>query len=309
MANIYNIGKENLENGTLDFDVPPTDIRAILLRSDGGFVPVYEPDNVTVADMLAQGGGTGNEEISVGGYSRQVLGSLAVSSAAGEGRAAAQKSTFSALVAGQTVSAAVLYKGDSGAGDATTNEVFAFFNFADVPTNGGDIELRYSGTDGVGFFLKNQAGSNIYDISKEGMINGLIDWDNGGDTYRCLLWRSDGGGPATFDGTDVSVVDFLAPATSVEVTAGGYARQDVTGRTATAEDTGDTADGDAAKAVFTAVVSGQTVGGAMVYKFITNDTDSRVVAFYDLTDTPTNGGNIEVLFDNADPGTAIQLIE
>jgi hypothetical protein len=40
-----------------------------------------------------------------------------------------------------------------------------------------------------------------------------------------------------------------------------------------------------------------TVGGAILIKEITNDTSSRVIAFFDLTDTPTNGGDFTLDFD------------
>jgi hypothetical protein len=40
-----------------------------------------------------------------------------------------------------------------------------------------------------------------------------------------------------------------------------------------------------------------TVGGAILIKEITNDASSRVIAFFDLTDTPTNGGDFTLDFD------------
>lgn len=40
-----------------------------------------------------------------------------------------------------------------------------------------------------------------------------------------------------------------------------------------------------------------TVGGAILIKEITNDTSSRLIAFFDLTDTPTNGGDFTLDFD------------
>src|SRR5689334_1371674 len=35
-----------------------------------------------------------------------------------------------------------------------------------------------------------------------------------------------------------------------------------------------------------------TIGGAIMVKEVTNDGDSRLIAFFDLTDTPTNGSDI-----------------
>lgn len=42
-----------------------------------------------------------------------------------------------------------------------------------------------------------------------------------------------------------------------------------------------------------------TVGGAILIKEITNDAASRVIAFFDLTDTPTNGGDFTLDFDGS----------
>lgn len=39
-----------------------------------------------------------------------------------------------------------------------------------------------------------------------------------------------------------------------------------------------------------------TIGGAILIREVTNDAASRVVAFWDLTDTPTNGGDITLDF-------------
>lgn len=70
--------------------------------------------------------------------------------------------------------------------------------------------------------------------------------------------------------------------------------------------TGPTTDGtnhrtvyDAADPTFSAVAGGSTVGWCVVYKFVTNDADSIPISVLDLTDTPTNGGDIGITF-NAD---------
>ncbi len=56
---------------------------------------------------------------------------------------------------------------------------------------------------------------------------------------------------------------------------------------------------DAADPTWTAVASGSTIGWCIVFKFGTVDGDSVPIAVLDLTDTPTNGGDITVQF-NAD---------
>ena len=69
--------------------------------------------------------------------------------------------------------------------------------------------------------------------------------------------------------------------------------------------TGPTTDGtnhrtayDAADPTWTAVAGGSTAGWVVVYKFVTNDGDSIPIAVLDVTDTPTNGGDIGVTFDS-----------
>lgn len=53
---------------------------------------------------------------------------------------------------------------------------------------------------------------------------------------------------------------------------------------------------DAADPTFPAVAGGSTVGWCVVYKFVTNDAGSTPIFVIDLTDTPTNGGDITVQF-------------
>lgn len=48
----------------------------------------------------------------------------------------------------------------------------------------------------------------------------------------------------------------------------------------------------AAASTWTAVPSGSTVGWIVYYKFITDDAGSKPIAAIDVTDTPTNGGDI-----------------
>lgn len=47
---------------------------------------------------------------------------------------------------------------------------------------------------------------------------------------------------------------------------------------------------------WTAVASGSTIGWCVVYKFVTNDADSIPIFVLDVTDTPTNGGDITIQF-------------
>lgn len=67
-------------------------------------------------------------------------------------------------------------------------------------------------------------------------------------------------------------------------------------KTRTEDTTNDRIVYDAADPTWTAVASGSTIGWVVVYKFVTNDADSVPLFVIDLTDTPTNGGDITVQF-------------
>jgi hypothetical protein len=69
------------------------------------------------------------------------------------------------------------------------------------------------------------------------------------------------------------------------------------GSKATGKDTtGDFAYFDAADPTFTAVAAGSTVAGAVIYKDTGTPTTSKIIEYLDLTDTPTNGGDITIQF-------------
>lgn len=67
-------------------------------------------------------------------------------------------------------------------------------------------------------------------------------------------------------------------------------------KTRTEDTTNDRIVYDAADPTWTAVASGSTIGWVIVYQFITNDAASVPLFVIDLTDTPTNGGDITVQF-------------
>ncbi len=56
---------------------------------------------------------------------------------------------------------------------------------------------------------------------------------------------------------------------------------------------------NASVTTFTAPPSGNTVVGAVVYKFTTNDSDSIPIVYIQLTSTITNGGDLQVNWSNS----------
>lgn len=83
-----------------------------------------------------------------------------------------------------------------------------------------------------------------------------------------------------------------------ELTVGGYTRQTLGSKTRTVDGTNHLIGYTAANPAFGTLTAGETIGGMVVYKFVTVDADSILIGFIDLTDTATSGVAISV-----SPGT------
>lgn len=100
---------------------------------------------------------------------------------------------------------------------------------------------------------------------------------------------------------------------SYEIAVGGYARQSF-GLTAFEDDTNDFAGLDVADITFSALAAGATVGWAAVYRYstsgspnTTSDTGQDFLWAYDVTDTPTNGGDITIQLASTSAGGALKI--
>ena len=99
---------------------------------------------------------------------------------------------------------------------------------------------------------------------------------------------------------------------SYELSVGGYARGTVAGLTNNEDDTNDFAFLDATDQTFSSLVAGENIGGAVLYIYstsggslgvqTTSDTGQELVAFYDVTTTPTNGGDITIQWASTTAG-------
>ena len=94
---------------------------------------------------------------------------------------------------------------------------------------------------------------------------------------------------------------YLGDGTLGEVSATGYTgghgnagRRTITGITATLGASGITVYWDGADpTTWSSVASGATINGAVLHvQGASDDTTAKIIAFYDLTDTPTNGSDI-----------------
>ncbi len=73
---------------------------------------------------------------------------------------------------------------------------------------------------------------------------------------------------------------------------GGAGRKALASKTITEDDANDRAEFDCADITWTALGTGETIAGAIIVKEVTNDADSILIAYLDLTDTPTNGSDV-----------------
>ena len=90
------------------------------------------------------------------------------------------------------------------------------------------------------------------------------------------------------------IADMEAHADFAELTVAGYARIALTGEAAAEDDANDRSNIDSDNVAFGALTAGETIVGAFIFKEGASDAAREVVAIYDLTSTPTNGGTITV---------------
>jgi hypothetical protein len=122
-----------------------------------------------------------------------------------------------------------------------------------------------------------------------------------GSDLRVLLVKS----TYTFDADHNFVSDVIAG--SLEISVAGYSRQPLTTETFTEDDTNDFAYLDADDVTFASLTAGQTVGGAVLYKYNAADASAEVIAFYDVVDTATNGGDIVIQWATPANGGVLKI--
>lgn len=98
---------------------------------------------------------------------------------------------------------------------------------------------------------------------------------------------------------------------SYEIGVSGYARANVT-FTAFEDDTNEFAGLDTADKTFTALAAGATIGHAVIYRYsssggTTSDTGQDLMWWYELSATPTNGGDITIQIASTSAGGALEI--
>lgn len=129
--------------------------------------------------------------------------------------------------------------------------------------------------------------SFIYDNAKKLLMNGGLDLDT--HDIRILLVMSN----TTCDTEDTKLT-ISGFTTLDEMDGAGYARVALTNEAVT--DSGTYGKFDADDVTFTAVSAGtRSITGAVIYRFITNDTDNVPIAYIDFGgDFAANGSNIVI---------------
>lgn len=135
------------------------------------------------------------------------------------------------------------------------------------------------------------ATTGVYNRAKALLMNGGLDLDN--DDIRVLLVDN----TYSFD-PDHNVVADVAASEVTDVGGGTpYARKALTTETVTEDDANDRANFDADDPVWSGADFG-TPDAIIVFKFVTNDADSPVIACLDITPKiATNTGSYTVAFN------------
>jgi len=95
---------------------------------------------------------------------------------------------------------------------------------------------------------------------------------------------------------------------SHELGVAGYTRIALANKVIARDDVNDFAYLDADDPVWASLATGQTIGGAVLYRHVGADTVNPLIAFYDVTNTPTNGGQVTHQFATPANGGALKLV-
>ena len=138
--------------------------------------------------------------------------------------------------------------------------------------------------------------SAFYNIAKARLGDGTIDWDN--DTINVALLMNNTSADTDIDADDVADIGTLDESDDT----GSYSRISLSNATATANDTDDRGEYDADDISFTGLNGDATrdYQGILVYKVVTDDTDSIPIAFIDFpSDVSSSATQVDVSFDSA----------
>lgn len=119
------------------------------------------------------------------------------------------------------------------------------------------------------------------------------------DTLKVLLLGT--GTPYTPDPDHRFVASVAASELAVTGYTGGFGgggRKTLAARTLVTDDTNDRGVFDAADVTWNALSTGDTIAYVVLFKELVSDALSPLIALFDITDTPTNGGDIVIQWNN-----------
>jgi len=135
---------------------------------------------------------------------------------------------------------------------------------------------------------------------REGILNGTINLSS--DTIKVMLLSSQAGS-YVFNPDNDFLSSGSPSATSCEFVGTGYAggfsgagRKTLSNKSIVKDNSADVAYFDNTVDTTWTAISGQTISFAIVYKSVTADTDSIIIAVIDVTDLVTNGSDVTLQY-------------
>lgn len=129
--------------------------------------------------------------------------------------------------------------------------------------------------------------SIMYNEGNESIIDRNIDLLT--DTIKAMLVSS-----VYSPNKDDQFIDAAGASDPVDARLTGTTDQTLASKVIGKDTTSDFSYFDAADVVYTAVTTAQTAVGVVIYKDSGLATTSKLIAYLDITDTPTNGGDITI---------------
>jgi hypothetical protein len=128
--------------------------------------------------------------------------------------------------------------------------------------------------------------SKVYNPGLLKLLDGTIDFEN--DTIKLLLVDTN----HSFTKSDEFVSDIVANE-ATNSSGSGYERKTLANASIALDAGNDRVEFDADDISYTAVDAG-TIASAIIYKEVTNDADSPLIADIDFTDLVTNGSDVDL---------------
>lgn len=130
-SNLYNQGLLKLSNGTINFLTD--NIGVALLSSSATFNKAHVTLDQVTANEVSNSTGTG--------YERKTLANKSITLVGDSVQFDADDVLYSAITTSQFLGSIVVFKNN---GSDATNELIAFIDYNDLPTNGSDVNIQFN---------------------------------------------------------------------------------------------------------------------------------------------------------------------